>query len=148
MYVHFLIQCFCFSKYIIWSATLWLYFNETTILHSIRYKQKNWMGKVNIQQLVSYRIFLFLWYYRPPNKGKKGEAWGPCPLLFLKLYFAKNVFLEIRFCIIFQGIQNFFGFDTPRILSGALYVVWKGKTVLIWLALTMDIPLTHISSWL
>ena len=42
------------------------------------------------------------------------------PLLFLKLYFARVVFLEIR-CIILQGIQNFFSPGSPRNLSGVLY---------------------------
>ena len=38
---------------------------------------------------------------------------------FLKSYFAKDVFLEILFCVILQGIQTFFGPGTPRISSGA-----------------------------
>ena len=38
----------------------------------------------------------------------------------LKSYFARDVFLEIRFCVILQGIQNFFGPSTPRFSSGAL----------------------------
>ena len=40
--------------------------------------------------------------------------------LFLKSYFARGVFMEICFCIVLQGIQNFFGPSTPRILLGAL----------------------------
>ena len=41
---------------------------------------------------------------------------------------------------IIQGIRNIFGTDTPRILSGACMLY--GKTVLIWLALAMDIPIS------
>ena len=60
----------------------------------------------------------------PPDEGGPG---GPCLLtLFQKSYFARNVFLEIRFCIILQGIQNFFGPGTLGISSGAL-VKFTGK---------------------
>ena len=38
----------------------------------------------------------------------KGGAGGHGPPLFLKPYFARNIFLEICFCVILQGIQNFF----------------------------------------
>ena len=34
------------------------------------------------------------------------------------LYFARDFSLEIRFCVILQGIQNFYVSDTPRILAG------------------------------
>ena len=42
------------------------------------------------------------------------------PHFFLKLYFARGVFLEIHFCVILKGIQNVFGSGTPRISSWAL----------------------------
>ena len=47
---------------------------------------------------------------RPLNEegGGRGGAGGHGPPLFLKPYFARNVFLEICFCVILQGIQNFF----------------------------------------
>ena len=55
----------------------------------------------------------------PPIKGE-GEG---SPLL-LKLYFVGNFFLEIYFCVVLQGIQNFFGPSTPRISSGTLFLVF------------------------
>ena len=57
---------------------------------------------------------------RPPNKGRgrAGELW-PLPL-FLKSYFARDIFLGIYLCVILQGIQNFFDPETPRILLGSL----------------------------
>ena len=39
---------------------------------------------------------------------------------FYETYFAWDVFLEIYFCVILQGIQNTFGSGTPRFSSGAL----------------------------
>ena len=39
---------------------------------------------------------------------------------FLKSYFSRDVFLEIRFCAILQDIQNGFGPRSPKISSGAL----------------------------
>ena len=53
--------------------------------------------------------------------GGGGGGQGGMPPLFLKSYFARDVFLEIQFCVILQGIQNVFGPGTPRVLSGA----WK-----------------------
>ena len=51
----------------------------------------------------------------------------PCSAsLFLKLYFARDIFLEIHFCVILQGIQNFFGPDTAKISSEALSCTDKG----------------------
>ena len=61
--------------------------------------------------------------FRPPDEeGARGPRTpGPlAPPLFLKSYFSEKGFLEIRFCVILQGIQNFFGPGTPRILSEAL----------------------------
>ena len=55
---------------------------------------------------------------RPLNEG---GGQGGMPPLFLKSYLARDVFLEIQFCVILQGIQNVFGPGTPRVLSGA----WK-----------------------
>ena len=58
--------------------------------------------------------------------GRAGWGWrsvaeGPWSLpLILKSYFARNVFLEICFCVILQGIQNCFVPCTPRISLGAL----------------------------
>ena len=47
--------------------------------------------------------------------GGVGE-WGyALPPLALKLYFARDVFLEISFCVILQGIKNSFGTGTSRI---------------------------------
>ena len=42
------------------------------------------------------------------------------PSTFLKSYFAKDVYLEIHFCVIQQGIQNLFGSSTPRISTEVL----------------------------
>ena len=39
--------------------------------------------------------------------------------VFLR-FFARDIFLEIGFCVILQSIQNFFGPGTTRISSGAL----------------------------
>ena len=51
---------------------------------------------------------------RPPNEE---GADLPPPL---KSYFARDISLKNHFCVILQSIQNFFGPDIPRILSGAL----------------------------
>ena len=52
--------------------------------------------------------------------GQEGMPPPPPPLLFLKSYFARNVFLEICLCVTLQGIQTFFGSCTPKFLLGAL----------------------------
>ena len=39
---------------------------------------------------------------------------------FFCVFFARDIFLEIGFCVILQSIQNFFGPSTTRISSGAL----------------------------
>ena len=41
---------------------------------------------------------------RPHDEGQPGGQWPPS--LFLKSYFARNVFLEIRLFVILQGIQS------------------------------------------
>ena len=64
--------------------------------------------------------------------------------LFLKSHFARKVFWEICFCVILQAIRNFFGPGTPRILSGAC--ILYGKTVIIWLVLAMDIPISPLTN--
>ena len=53
----------------------------------------------------------------PPTKAGPGAM---APSLFLKSHFARNIFLEIRFCVILQGIQNFFGSGSPKISFGGL----------------------------
>ena len=47
---------------------------------------------------------------------KDGGTRGACPppSLFLKSYLVRDVFLEIRFYVIPQGIQNFLGPNTHR----------------------------------
>ena len=50
---------------------------------------------------------------------RKGRQESHGPPLFLKSYFARDVFLEIRFCVVPQSIQNFFRPCTPRISPGA-----------------------------
>ena len=42
----------------------------------------------------------------------------PLPPLFLELYFSRTVLLKIHFCVIFQGIQNFFGPSLPESRRG------------------------------
>ena len=55
----------------------------------------------------------------PPKKG--GTYTSPLPPpLFLKSYFAKDIFLKIRFCVILQIIQNILGPDNPKIWLGTL----------------------------
>ena len=59
-------------------------------------------------------------------KWKSGDH---VPSIFVKLYFVRFVFLEIPFCVTLQGIRNFFGLGTPRILLWILYQVlqqWFG----------------------
>ena len=52
------------------------------------------------------------------DKGGGGShALSP---LLVKSYFARDVSLEICFCVILQAIQNIFGPSTPRILTRAL----------------------------
>ena len=53
--------------------------------------------------------------------GAGVHAPPPPPHFFLRSYFAGDVFLEIYFCVILQGIYpKLFWLGTPRILSGAL----------------------------
>ena len=54
----------------------------------------------------------------PDQVGAGGHA---SPPIFLKQFFAGDIFLEICFCFILQDVQNFFGPDTPRISSRAMY---------------------------
>ena len=50
----------------------------------------------------------------------EGGARGTMPpQIFLKLYFAEEVFLKICFRVILHGIQSLIGSGTPKILSGA-----------------------------
>ena len=65
---------------------------------------------------MKYEIF----YNRPPDGGGGGRGAMPPTPLFLKSYFARDIFQEILFCVIFQSIQNVFGPGIPRISSGAL----------------------------
>ena len=65
---------------------------------------------------------------------------GAMPSLFLKSHFGRNAFWKICFCVIIQGIRNFFGPDTPRILSGVCMLY--GKTVIICLTLSIYIPIS------
>ena len=50
----------------------------------------------------------------------KGQGDHSSLQLFLESYFARDVFLEIRFCFNLQGIHNAFGPGPPRISLGAL----------------------------
>ena len=62
-------------------------------------------------------------YIAIPNSRRGAGVDGSCPpppQLFLKLNFARYVFLQIRFCVILQGIQNLCSPGTPRIWLGAL----------------------------
>ena len=52
-----------------------------------------------------------------PREGGHG------PPTISEEYFARDVFFEIHFCVILQGIQNFFGPCTPRIFLGTLAVI-------------------------
>ena len=45
---------------------------------------------------------------------------GAVQMGFFLRFFARDIFLEIGFCVILQSIQNFFGPGTTRISSGAL----------------------------
>ena len=55
----------------------------------------------------------------PVKKGMGGGG-AIATSLFLKSYFARDVFLEIHFRVILQDMQNYFGLGIPRISSGAL----------------------------
>ena len=50
----------------------------------------------------------------------RGPIGSWLPLLFLKSYFVRDVFQENCFCIIIQGIHNFFSPGAPRISWEAL----------------------------
>ena len=83
-------------------------------------------------------IYIYI-YFRSLDEGA-GGGYVAMPPLFLKSHFPRNAFWEICFCVIIQGIRNIFSPGTPRILSGACMLY--GKTVIIWLALAMDIPIS------
>ena len=73
---------------------------------------------------LEYLLNFFSNLYIPPtvvaenmpldNGGRDGHG----PPLFLKSYFARKFFMEICFCVVLHGIQNFFGSGTPRIFGG------------------------------
>ena len=56
----------------------------------------------------------------PGQRGGGGTGVLCSALLFLKLYFARDDFLGIRFCVILQFIQSFFYRRTPIISLGSL----------------------------
>ena len=58
---------------------------------------------------------------RAPDEG--GARGTMAPPLFLKLYFAEDVFLKICFRVILHDIQSLIGSGSPKILSGA----WQYK---------------------
>ena len=60
-------------------------------------------------------------YHAPWQRRDQG---GHGLTLFLKSYFPRDVFLEIGFCVILQGIQNFFGPVTPRSSLGPLDIIF------------------------
>ena len=67
-------------------------------------------------------FFRFGFCSPPPHKNGGGGctgAHGSLPF-FLKSYFARDVFLEIFFRVILQGIQNFSGAGISKVSSGAL----------------------------
>ena len=64
---------------------------------------------------------LFLLILQAPWRTRGRDMGALPPLLFLKSYFARVVFLEIRFCVILQGIQNILRPGTLKISSRVLY---------------------------
>ena len=73
---------------------------------------------------ISVCVFVGVCIYRPPDE--RGRPEGPCYPLYLKLHFARKVFLDIRFCVILQGIRYSFGTGTPRTTRGPgvyMYIV-------------------------
>ena len=58
--------------------------------------------------------------------GKQGAS--PRPYFFLKVYFARDIFFEVCFCVILQDIQSFFRPGISRISSGALSTnIWSSN---------------------
>ena len=92
----------------------------------------NHIWQVNVTCELKIKLFcFFIVHTRAPDedeggRGEKERAGGPWPSpLFLKLNFARDVFLGIRFCAFPQGIQNFFNPGIPKIFSGGLRtIVW------------------------
>ena len=73
----------------------------------------------------NFNEFIFVYtvnlrFIRPPDEEKPGDM---VPNLFLKSYFVKDVFWEILFCIILQGIQSFFACGFSGILWGGCFNV-------------------------
>ena len=87
-------------------------------------KRGNRKGGFSYEKKVFIRIFImyFCKFQGPQRKGA-GRGGGHVPHWNLKLYFARNVFLEIRFYVIHEGIQNFLSPSTPKILSGGLHLL-------------------------
>ena len=76
-------------------------------LHSLIFL---WTPKLFISPVhfsFSSKFFSYLCIY-PINHGCRHGHWGHGSSLFLNPYFARDVFLEICFCVILQGIKNFF----------------------------------------
>ena len=63
----------------------------------------------------------------PPIKGGLGGGHGPPP--FMTSYFAEDVFLEIRFGVVLQGIQKLIIPSTPRIFMRALKKYTKSFSI-------------------
>ena len=88
-------------------------------LHSLIFL---WTPKLFISPVhfsFSSKFFSYLCIY-PINHGCRHGHGGHGSSLFLNPYFARDVFLEICFCVILQGIKNFFGVGIPRISSGGM----------------------------
>ena len=65
--------------------------------------------KATVQFSQLSKCTLYHVYAGPPTKGRRMAGYISYP------------FPEIRFCFILQGIQNFLGLGTLRILQGALF---------------------------
>ena len=82
------------------------YFVKTDLLRTMHF--------ANFDSILRYAI-------RAPDDG--GARGTMAPPLFLKLYFAEDVFLKICVGVILHDIQSLIGSGSPKILSGA----WQYK---------------------
>ena len=96
--IFFFISVFSGLRFISWSSPPFSLFNWPCAQLYLKFPN-------HIYILKWYNIHCLVYFAGPPTKG---EPWGPCPDL------AKDVYLEIRFCVIhqsfwFQHSQNLVG---------------------------------------
>ena len=114
LFIIYFFACFCF-------VSTWFYFMKLSssfvvYLTSCTVISKSSQSHIHFEVIYYPLLNIFC---RHSDEWKAMEA--TFPVLSRKSYFTKDVYLNIRFCVIHQGIQNLFGSSTPRSSSGVLF---------------------------